>query len=121
MDLLGLLGGSDLAGTDGPDGLVGNNNLSPLLLGELLGGSVELAGNDVDGLVGLALLYDWQMESGVSGGSSSWTWSRCPTSGSREAGRVTRVEMTYLQGLTNAENDGETAVDGGLDLAGDEL
>lgn len=58
MDLLGLLGGSDLAGTDGPDGLVSDDNLSPLLLAELLGGSVELASDDVDGLVGLALLYD---------------------------------------------------------------
>lgn len=121
MNLLGLLGGSNLAGTDGPDRLVGNDNLSPLLFGELLGGSIELTGDNVDGLVGLALLYDWQMESGVSGGSSSWTWSRCPTPGSREAGRVTRLGMTYLQGLTNAENNGETAVNGGLDLAGNEL
>lgn len=56
VDLLGLLGGSDLAGTDGPDGLVGDNNLGPLLLGELLGGSVQLAGDNIDGLVGLALL-----------------------------------------------------------------
>lgn len=39
-----------------PDGLVGDNNLSPLLLGELLGNSVELLGDNVDGLVGLTLL-----------------------------------------------------------------
>lgn len=39
-----------------PDGLVGNDDLGPLLLGELLGGSVELAGNDFDGLVGFTLL-----------------------------------------------------------------
>lgn len=58
MDLLGLLGGSNLAGANGPDGLVGDDNLSPLLLGQLLGGGVELTGDDLDGLVGLALLYD---------------------------------------------------------------
>lgn len=46
-----------------PDGLVGDDNLSPLLLAQLLSGSVELAGNDLDGLVGLTLLY----KSGVSG------------------------------------------------------
>lgn len=56
VDLLGLLGGSDLAGTDSPDGLVGDDNLGPLLLGELLGGSVQLAGDNIDGLVGLTLL-----------------------------------------------------------------
>lgn len=39
-----------------PDGLVGDDDLSPLLLGELLGGGVELPGDDVDGLVGLTLL-----------------------------------------------------------------
>jgi hypothetical protein len=39
-----------------PDGLVGNDNLGPLLLAQLLGGSVELVGNDLDGLVGLTLL-----------------------------------------------------------------
>lgn len=43
-----------------PDGLVGNDNLSPLLLGELGGDGVELVGNDIEGLVGLALLYDGQ-------------------------------------------------------------
>lgn len=58
MDLLGLLGGSDLAGTNSPDGLISNNDLSPLLLGQLLGGSVQLTGDDLDGLVGLALLCD---------------------------------------------------------------
>jgi hypothetical protein len=58
VNLLGLLGGSDLAGTDSPDRLVGNDDLSPLLLGQLLGGGVELTGNDLDGLVGLTLLYD---------------------------------------------------------------
>jgi hypothetical protein len=58
VNLLGLLGGSDLAGTDSPDGLVGNDDLGPLLLGQLLGGGVELTGNDLDSLVGLTLLYD---------------------------------------------------------------
>lgn len=58
VNLLSLLGGSDLAGTNSPDGLVGNNDLRPLLLGQLLGGGVELTGNDLNGLVGLPLLYD---------------------------------------------------------------
>jgi hypothetical protein len=39
-----------------PDGLVGDDNLSPLLLAQLLGGSVELASDDLNGLVGLTLL-----------------------------------------------------------------
>lgn len=39
-----------------PDGLVGDDNLVPLLRAELLGGSVELASDDLNGLVGLTLL-----------------------------------------------------------------
>lgn len=39
-----------------PDGLVGNDNLVPLLLAQLLSGSIELAGDDLDRLVGLTLL-----------------------------------------------------------------
>lgn len=58
MDLLSLLSSSDLAGSDGPDGFVGDDNLGPLLLGELLGGGVELTGDDVDGAVGLTLLQN---------------------------------------------------------------
>lgn len=54
VDLLGLLSAGDLAGADGPDGLVGNDDLAPVL--DLLGDSAELVGNDVDSLVGLSLL-----------------------------------------------------------------
>ena len=54
VNLLGLLSAGDLAGADGPDGLVGNDDLAPVL--DLLGDSAELVGNDVDGLVGLSLL-----------------------------------------------------------------
>lgn len=43
-----------------PDGLVGNDNLSPLLLAQLLSGSVELAGDDLNSLVGLTLLNYYQ-------------------------------------------------------------
>jgi hypothetical protein len=39
-----------------PDGLVGDDNLSPLLLAQLLSGSVELTSDDLNGLVGLTLL-----------------------------------------------------------------
>ena len=56
VDLLSLLGGRNLAGADGPNGLVGDDNLGPLLLAQLLGGGVELASDNLDGLVGLALL-----------------------------------------------------------------
>lgn len=44
-----------------------------------------------------------------------------PHTGSREGKRVTELEMTYLEGLTNAEDDGETTFNGGLGLAGNEL
>ena len=54
MHLLGLLAGGDLAGADGPDGLVGDDDLGPVL--DLVSDGVELADDDVDGLVGLALL-----------------------------------------------------------------
>lgn len=43
-----------------PDGLVGNDNLSPLLLAQLLSGSVELAGDNLDSLVGITLLNNYQ-------------------------------------------------------------
>lgn len=57
MNLLGLLGGGHLAGTDGPDGLVRDDDVLPggLTVQLLLEGS-ELLGDDVDGLAGLALL-----------------------------------------------------------------
>lgn len=85
-----------------PDGLVGNDNLSPLLLGELLGSSVELAGHNLKGLVGLTLLCCVRLNKnffprGVCGG------------------------MTYLESLTNAEDDREAIVNGKLGLAGNEL
>lgn len=54
VDLLGLLGGGDLAGADGPDGLVGDDNLGPVRDLGLEGG--ELLADDLDGLAGLALL-----------------------------------------------------------------
>lgn len=79
MDLLGLLSAGDLAGADGPDRLVGNDDLAPVL--DLLGDGAELVGDDVDGLVGLSL----------------------------------------LEGLTNAENNTESVVEGGLGLGGDEV
>lgn len=54
MDLLGLLGGRDLAGADGPDGLVGDDDLAPVL--DLLADGGQLRNDDVHGLVGLTLL-----------------------------------------------------------------
>ena len=54
MDLLGLLRGGDLAGTNGPDGLVGDDNLTPV--GDVGLERLELLADDVDGLTSLALL-----------------------------------------------------------------
>lgn len=56
MDLLRLLGGGDLAGANSPDGLVGNNNVGPLLGADSLSDGTELCGDDGDGLALLALL-----------------------------------------------------------------
>jgi hypothetical protein len=86
VDLLSLLSGGDLSGANSPinrrqicgetylyrskwgkfipDGLVGNDDLVPLLCAQLLGDSVKLAGDNLDGLVGLTLLHK---NSGVSG------------------------------------------------------
>lgn len=54
VDFLGLVGGGNLAGTDGPDGLVGNDNVGPVL--DLLGNGSELTEDNLGGLVGLTLL-----------------------------------------------------------------
>lgn len=54
MDLLGLLSGGNLAGTNGPDGLVGDDNLRPVC--HLFLDSLQLACDDLNGLVGLSLL-----------------------------------------------------------------
>ena len=54
VDLLGLLGGGDLAGADGPDGLVGDDDAAPVGDLGLEGG--ELAGDVLEGLSRLALL-----------------------------------------------------------------
>lgn len=49
-----------------PDGLVSNDDLVPLLFGQLLSGSVELAGDNVDGLAGLTLLHAIGCERDIS-------------------------------------------------------
>ena len=79
VNLLRLLGGGDLAGADGPDGLVGDDNLAPVL--DLLADGGELADDDLHGLAGVAL----------------------------------------LEGLADAEDDVDAAVDGSLGLLGDEV
>jgi hypothetical protein len=78
VNLLRLLGGGDLAGADGPDGLVGDDDLAPVL--DLLADGGELVDDDLHGLVGLAL----------------------------------------LEGLADAEDDVDAAVESGLGLVGDE-
>lgn len=54
MDLLSLLSGGDLAGTNRPDGLVGNDDLAPV--GDLTLEGLELGGDVLDGLARLTLL-----------------------------------------------------------------
>lgn len=56
MDLLRLRGGSDLAGANSPDRLVGNDHAGPLLSSDSLSDGTELCGDDGDGLALLALL-----------------------------------------------------------------
>lgn len=53
VDLLGLLSGGDLAGADGPDRLVGDDDLAPV--GDLGLQSSELGGDDAESLAGLTL------------------------------------------------------------------
>jgi hypothetical protein len=83
-----------------PDRLIGNHDLGPLVLGQNVGDGVELPCHDVDGLVGFTLL-----DARIS--------DRC-------ANRAT-LETTYLQTLTDAQNDTESTVDGSLGLASNEL
>lgn len=54
VNLLRLLGGSDLASTNGPDGLIGNDNLAPV--GELRLEGLKLLGDDLDGIASLTHL-----------------------------------------------------------------
>lgn len=56
MNLLCLLGGGNLAGANGPDGLVGNDDLGPVTGANLGLESVQLLGDDRDGGAGLTLL-----------------------------------------------------------------
>lgn len=81
VDLLGIVRSGGKAGADGPDGLVGNHNLVPVLGVKLGNNGVDLRLDNVNGLVGVAL----------------------------------------LEGLTNAENDRDTARDSKLGLLGNEL
>lgn len=54
MNLLRLLGGGDLAGANGPDGLVGDDDLAPVL--DLLADGSELVDDNLHGLASVALL-----------------------------------------------------------------
>lgn len=54
VDLLGLLGGGDLASANGPDGLVGNDNLGPVA--DLSLESLKLLADNLNGLASLTLL-----------------------------------------------------------------
>ena len=54
MDLLGLLGGGSLPGTDGPDRLIGQNNLAPV--GHVVRDGLQLPETHFGGLASLSLL-----------------------------------------------------------------
>lgn len=54
VDFLGLGGGGDLTGTDGPDGFVGNNDSFPLSFIQLNSDGFQLSFNNVVGLVGFS-------------------------------------------------------------------
>lgn len=56
VNLLCLLGSGNLASADGPDGLVGNDNLGPVTGANLGLEGVQLLGDDRDGRAGLTLL-----------------------------------------------------------------
>lgn len=56
VNLLCLLGGGNLASANGPDGLVGNDDLGPVTGANLGLESVQLLGDDRDGGAGLTLL-----------------------------------------------------------------
>lgn len=56
MHLLCLGCSCNLSGSDSPDGLVGNNNVAPLLWGDDLGNSTKLRSDKRDGLALFALL-----------------------------------------------------------------
>lgn len=56
MNLLGLLRGSNLSRSDSPDGLVGDDDVVPLVCGDLSEEGLELRLNDIVGLAGLSLL-----------------------------------------------------------------
>ena len=55
MDLVGLFRGGHLAGANGPDGLVGDDQLGDLLLGKALQGATHLGLDHGHGFLGLAL------------------------------------------------------------------
>ena len=97
MHLLGLLNGCDLAGTNGPNGLVGDDDRAEIshrpkqrrrIEGSLPVGRVNLLGNSLqlalDNILGLAAL-------------------------------------ALLEGLSNARNDTETSTNSGAHLVRDEL
>lgn len=52
MDLLGLLSGGNLASANGPDGLVGDDDVGPV--GDVRLERLDLGGDELNGLVGLA-------------------------------------------------------------------
>ena len=68
MNLLCLLGASNLSGTNSPDRLVGNDDLGPVR--NLISNGLQLGSDNVDGLVGFSLfqaLSNAQNDTDISG------------------------------------------------------
>lgn len=98
VDFLGLFGGCDFAGSDGPDGLVGDDDLGPVFH-DLCDGA-ELGGDDFEGLVGFALLGSFVSDLFLMDTIS--------------------FVSADLKRFTAAQNDTETTVESGLSLVCDE-
>ena len=104
VNLLGLLSGGNLAGANGPDGLVGNDNLGPVADLGLEG--LELLADDLDGLARLALLEGL---------------TAAPDDADAVVGGVLGLGGDELVGLLEDGAALGVAQDGPVDLAVDEL
>ena len=58
MGILSLLWSSDFTGTNSPDWLVGDDDVAPLGLSDLVDNSLELSGVDFSGLAGFSFFEE---------------------------------------------------------------
>lgn len=87
-----------------PNGFISNDNVGPLLFSDFVGNSLQLSGNNVNGLVGLSfLLKGYYINLLHLSGISNLYGS------------------PYLEGLSDADNDVQSTFHGGLCLACNKL